>query len=338
MIRSITHLVDDSTAGGVTRCLDFITNSPALMQTGDHKVTVVRRGQLSAPQLDADVIVSHLSVCWKNLPFFLALRANHPRTPLVHVEHSYSERFVAMHVTNRDRFETLMRSVLSIFDRVVAVSEQQAQWMKRKGYCPGGRISLIESCVDLSAFLAAPAPEPKAPRVIGAIGRADTQKGFDILIDAFQDSRLADMELHLYGDGAEMAKLKARAKGKRNIVFKGFTNDPAAAIAACDLIAMPSRWEPFGIVAVEAMAARRPLVCSRVDGTATHIAGGAIDVVTNTPEGWAERLSQLATVDLSLARNRGRIYAQAAQKRFVDAWNRLIHEVTETEQDFAQAA
>jgi glycosyltransferase involved in cell wall biosynthesis len=325
MYYSIVHLVDDATVGGVTRTVEFVAGSPELARTGVHKIVKVRRGQLSAPKFSADLVVSHLSVSWRNLPFFAALRAAYPRTPLVHIEHSYSERFVAMNVKHSARFETLMRSVMAIFDRVVAVSETQGQWMRRKGYCPGGRVDLIESCADITPFLDTVPRGKVAPKVIGVIGRAEVQKGVDILVEAFQDDALNHLELHIYGDGGELKALKAQAKGRANIVFKGFTSDPAAAMAACDVIAMPSRWEPYGIVAVEAMAAGRPVLCSRVDGTDTHIAGGALEVAQNTASGWVAMLSNLETLNLELAVARGRLHARAARKRFINAWTDLIH-------------
>ena len=325
MYYSIVHLVDDATVGGVNRLLDFISDSPELARSGVHKVVKVRRGQLSAPKFNADIVVSHLSVSWVSLPLFAALRATYAKTPLVHIEHSYSERFVALHVKNTDRFETLMRTVMAMFDHVIAVSATQGRWLKRKGYCPSGRVTVIESCVDLTPFFATLPRATATPRVIGVVGRAELQKGLDVLIDAFKDDRLNHLELHVYGDGSQLGALKTQAAGRANIVFKGFTNTPAAAMAACDVIAMPSRWEPYGLVALEAMAASRPVVCSRVDGTDTHIAGGAIEVAKNTPDAWVEVLSDLPNMNLDLAKTRGRIHAQAARKRFIDAWNMLIH-------------
>ena len=338
MYYSIVHLVDDASLGGVNRMLDFIGGSPELARTGLHKIVRVRRGQLSAPKFSADMVVSHLSICWANLPLFAALRAAHPRTPLVHIEHSYCERFVALAVKNTDRFETLMRSVMAIFDHVVAVSETQGRWLKRKGYCPGGRLIVIEPCVDLVPFFATLPRAVGNPRIVGVVGRAEDQKGLDILVEAFRDDRLKYLELHIYGGGSLLEALKTQAGNHANIVFKGFTNNPAAAMAACDVIAMPSRWEPYGLVALEAMAASRPLVCSRVDGLDTHIAGGAIEVATNTPGGWVEVLSALPNIDLDLATTRGRLTAQAARKRFIVAWTDLIQKVARTQDDERLAA
>jgi glycosyltransferase involved in cell wall biosynthesis len=297
VIHSIVHLVDDASAGGVNRTIDFLANLPALQDIAVQTVVRVERGQLSAPAVDADLIVSHLSVCWANLPLLTALRADNPTTPMVHWEHSYCERFVAQHVTNRDRFHALLRSAYALFDRVGAVSETQRAWLARVGACSPEALVRIEPCVDLAPFAALPDPAGRTPRVVGAIGRLAEQKGFDILVRAFQSPRLDHLTLHVYGDGPDRSALEVLAQGSRNVVFEGFAADPAAAMAKCDLVAMPSRWEPYGLVAIEAMAAGRPLLTTRCDGLADHIRNGAIDVGQNTPGAWVDALVELSQDD-----------------------------------------
>jgi glycosyltransferase involved in cell wall biosynthesis len=291
-------------------------------------VIPVRRGQLTAPQVAADIIVSNLSINWANMPLFASLRATHPNTPLVHIEHSYSEKFVAMHVENRDRFDTLMRAAYSFFDRVVAVSEPQRRWIARREFCPARRLITIVPASDLAPFLALQNRPLPGKQIVGVIGRLDLQKGVDILIDAFKRPALAEHQLHIYGQGPDLEALTAQAADMTNVVFKGFAPNPAEAVAACDIIAMPSRWEPYGLVAVEAMAAGRPLVCSRVDGLAMAIAGGGIDVGENTPDGWATKLSMLSQSDVTEAASKGPAHALAMHKAFVAGWTRLIDELS----------
>jgi glycosyltransferase involved in cell wall biosynthesis len=334
---SIIHLVEDCADDRITDGLDFLAAKSA--DSSHHQVVRVRRGQLSAPKVTADVIVSHLSVCWTNLPLFTALRAVYPSTPLVHVEHRHGERFVALNVKRARRFETLTRSAMAIFDHVVAVSAGQAQWMRRKAYGHGDHISVLSACADLGIFLDVLPRVSGAPRVIGAIGALETQQGFDILVQAFQDPRLAQLELHIHGAGSQRDALKAMAKGQDNVVFKGSVVDPAAALAACDVVAMPSRWDADGMSALEAMAASRPVVCSHTDGAEAHIRAGAIEVGCNTPQSWADILSRLSSFDLSGAKARGRSYAQDCKKRHLQAWTDLIDEgVVEGTEDEKLAA
>lgn len=284
---AVTHLVDDASFGGVNRMLEALQ----VLDSGTrHTIVRVNRGALKLPAISADIIVSHLSASWRNLPLMTALRGNHPDTPMIHVEHSYSERFAALNVTNRDRFDTLLRTVYALFDVVVAVSEAQGRWLARKGYVDPGALRVIPPCVDLEPFRTAGAAREPGRRIVGAIGRFHPQKGLDVLIAAFAALGRSDVTLHLYGAGPEAEALEAMAASLPNVEMKGFAADPSAAIAACDVIAIPSRWEPYGLVALEAMAAGRPVLCPRVDGLADHIANGAVEIGANTVENWKEAL------------------------------------------------
>ncbi|MCF1502427.1 glycosyltransferase family 4 protein [Afifella sp. H1R] len=338
MIHAIAHLIDDASFGGINRMLEYMEASPDLAKIADHRIVRVRRGQLTAPPLGADLIVSHLSVNWANLPMLTALRAAYPTTPIIHVEHSYSERFVALHVEKRDRFTALLRTAYALFDEVVAVSETQGAWMLRRGFCPEGGLKVIEPCVELAPFLAVEGHREGPDIVIGAIGRFDLQKGFDILIDAFQVLERTDVELHLYGDGPDLNDLKARAKNNPKIVFKGYTSDVPEAMAACDAIALPSRWEPYGLVAIEAMAADRPVLCPRHDGLVGHIAAGARDIGENSVTGWAAAIERLDVEELREPNAKTRTHAAEAGERFAKAWSSLVGRVLSKEDEEAGAA
>ncbi len=78
---------------------------------------------------------------------------------------------------------------------------------------------------------------------------------------------------------------------------------------------------------MEAMASSQPIICARVDGTDAHISGGAIDIGSNTPEGWADMLSQLPSLDLEMAVLRGHVHAHRARRRFIMAWNALVDRI-----------
>lgn len=267
----IVHLVDDASPGGVVR---FLSRLATAAELPEQAIVPVKRGRWSAPDLDACVIVSHLSVSWRNLPMLMAIRAKYPGTPLIHVEHSYSPAFVDLHVRRQERFLTLLRVVYALFDKVVAVSETQAAWMRDKLLVPEHALASIPPVTDLSRFLSVPALSYPVRR-FGGIGRLDPQKGFDVLIEAFKLSKGADLRLQIFGDGPDRERLYALAADDGRISFRGFV-DPVAAMSECDAIAMPSRYEPFGLVALEGRAAGRLTMTSGVDGLADQAAEGAV--------------------------------------------------------------
>lgn len=337
MKNSVVHIVDDNSWGGVNRLLNCLENAPFGLVHDNHKILRIARGTRKPPGISADIIVSHMAICWKNIPFFSALRSTYPETPLVHIEHSYSERYVALNVTKRDRFDDLLNLSYALFDRIVAVSTPQKDWLARRGYCQQDQLVTIPSCVNLTPFQLISNRTPEGPVTVGAIGRFHEQKGFDILVDAFAKHLPDDIQLHLIGDGPEREVLKQKALGRKNIKFIGPTSDPAEAMADCDVVAMPSRWEPYGLVALEAMTALRPVLCANVDGLKQHVEGGAIAVDENTIEGWARLLKGL--VDRRVVNELPRGFGTAnAEWAFIHNWNMIVHELINLEQSNQKAA
>jgi glycosyltransferase involved in cell wall biosynthesis len=97
-----------------------------------------------------------------------------------------------------------------------------------------------------------------------AIGRLSRQKGFDVLIRALAKVP-GKWRLDIYGGGAEHDALKAliESSGLESRVFlRGHTNDPYRVLDEADWLMMPSRFEGFGVVLVEALARGVPALAS----------------------------------------------------------------------------
>ncbi|MEP1613472.1 MAG: glycosyltransferase [Roseobacter sp.] len=319
----VVHLVDDTTAGGVMRVLEHITTSPEMALTAAHMLRVVDRRDLFLGSVDADVIVSHLSISWRRLPMFLTLRASNPKIPMVHVEHSYTENFVAINVLHRKRFASLLRTSYALFDRVVAVSHAQGGWLKKRRYVSEAALHVIQSCTDMSSFrnLAPPQADRK---IIGAIGRLDRQKGFDTLITAFRQCPDRDIALHIYGEGSEEKTLRLLADEDPRIHFKGFVQDPMTAMSSVDVVAMPSRWEAYGLVAIEALCAGRKLLVNDLDGMVDHIPLGAQVVEANSVTAWRTAINRLNENSYHSSPNTEISQGRALEMRFANRWGDLL--------------
>jgi glycosyltransferase involved in cell wall biosynthesis len=99
------------------------------------------------------------------------------------------------------------------------------------------------------------------------IARLRPVKGIDDLISAIALLTDRAVRLIVLGTGPEEQRLRAHAAALRAPVdFVGYQDDIAPWLAAADVVAMPSRRESFGLVAIEAMAAGRPLVACAVGG------------------------------------------------------------------------
>ncbi|MBY9067985.1 glycosyltransferase family 4 protein [Hyphomonas sp. WL0036] len=98
------------------------------------------------------------------------------------------------------------------------------------------------------------------------VGRLDPVKGVDTLIRAFRKIDRSDIRLAIVGDGSETEALKALAGPDCRISFAGYSKAPADWYNAADLVVMPSRHEPFALVALEAMSCNTPLLASDLEG------------------------------------------------------------------------
>lgn len=335
----VAHLVDDENWGGITRGLAFLSRQPELCRIATHNVVPVKAGSLRAPQIDADVIVSHLTVSWRSLPQLTALRARYAGTPIAHVEHSYTEGFVAGNVANRLRFHTLLRAAYALFDEIAAVSAAQADWIIARGLAPRERVNLLRSCAGVSDFLSL--PQAGGPvRHFAAIGRFAPQKGFDMLIPAFRAVARPDVTLTFVGDGEMREKLVALAQGDARIHFSGYSNSPATLLERFDAVLMPSRYEAYGLVALEAMAGGRSLLVSGVDGLADHVARGATLCAGRAVADWTAAIEAMAALDSHEAAARRQLARAAvaqAEQDYVLGYKQLLRRLV-TPQTTGQSA
>ena len=112
-------------------------------------------------------------------------------------------------------------------------------------------------------------------RVIVVVSRLRHEKGIDVLIRSIDAVAGDDVHLVIAGSGPEETALRDLAAAARVPVhFLGHRDDTALWLQAADVIAIPSRRESFGRVTLEAMAAAKPIVASRVGGLAEAIIDG----------------------------------------------------------------
>lgn len=232
----------------------------------------------------ADVVHTHLFAgdTWGRLA---AVLARHPC--VVTTEH------------NVDRDETWQRGVrrtLAPVSRVVvAVSEAAARHVE------GAReVRVIPNGVDLARF-GAPHVGRDGRHVL-AVGRRVPQKGFDVLIEALPD----DMSLHVAGEGPfHVEHPRVRWLGRRE--------DVPALLAEADILAVPSRWEGFGLAAVEGMAAGVPVVASAVDGLVEVVGSAGLLVPAEDPAALRGALQRLRDDD-ALRRRLGEAGRERARR------------------------
>lgn len=165
-------------------------------------------------------------------------------------------------------------------DRLLACSESVRRHVIERVGVPAERVELLLNGVDLARY-AAPRDRQVARRaleiepgaqVVGVVGRIAQQKGQDTLIRAARQilAHAPNTIFLLAGAPDEQAQLDrlmqlAAAEGvAERVRLLGYISDMPLVYAALDVLAVPSRWEGFGLILVEAMAAGVPIVATRV--------------------------------------------------------------------------
>lgn len=116
---------------------------------------------------------------------------------------------------------------------------------------------------------------PEDATVVLLLSRMHPKKGVETLLKAA--AQLPDIYLWLAGDGPNIGEYKSLCTQMGlddRVRFLRWRNDRAALLAACDICALPSRYEPFGTVMAEAWHAGIPLVAARAAGPAAYVDHG----------------------------------------------------------------
>lgn len=165
-------------------------------------------------------------------------------------------------------FHWVENATLGSFRHFIAVSDDLADELRRR--VPGADVHVIPNGVDAAAY-AFPRPVPSEVPTVLSLGRLDVgQKGQDVLLEAFARLRgHRPVRLVVAGDGPDEKMLRDKAAHlgiQDSITWVGRVTGTAKweLLASATVVAMPSRYETFGMVALEALATGTPVVGSDI--------------------------------------------------------------------------
>lgn len=202
-------------------------------------------------------------------------------TPIIGITHSYSTRHILK------------------CNYIIALDQLLKQHLINSGY-PESQIFIVPNMINTLPRRLNNFSQKKTEYVIGALGRFVPEKGFNYLIEAI--SILRDKKYHVKlligGAGPLEIQLRKLARGlniDKNVEFIGWVNDKESFFKTVDIFCIPSVFETFGIVALEAMSHQVPIVATKTAGASQIFEAGSDALITNTAsnQGLADNIAYL---------------------------------------------
>jgi len=212
----------------------------------------------------------------------------------------------------------LVSLVLSRLSARCAVSEAARRNVAR---FTRGDFEVLFNGIDLGRYRSEPRRLASDPTIL-FVGRHERRKGLAVLLDAVSQMSNPPM-LWVAGHGPATAELSARHPGSARLEWLGpiGEEEKVERLLAADIFCAPSLGgESFGIVLLEAMAARCSVVASDIDGYREAANGHALLVSPNDPRSLAVALEQ-AVADATSGTRRSSVEALDSARRFVEQWS-----------------
>ncbi len=298
-----------------------------------------------------DVIHSHY---WMSGLAAMPLADRWGGTPIVQMFHTLGEmkNRIAKSPDERETPERIAaeKRVLARADRVVVATLAEQTQLRFLYKASDRKLEVIPPGVDTSHFYPIPADEAKqflglkpGNRMVLFVGRIEPLKGVDTLIRAMACLKLKDRarpeHLAIIGGDpdvdpqkmtAEMARLQKLSDDlcmSKMVVFLGKRGQDTLPYyySAAEVLVMPSHYESFGMVALEAMACGTPVIASDIGGLGFLVQDGetGFTIPDGEPDTMCEKLSLLLS-DRELRTRMGQRAAEVAQTY---SWDKIARQI-----------
>lgn len=196
--------------------------------------------------------------------------------PVVATCHNWVGGTAALGIYNH-----LDRMALKKFNALAAVSDRVAQRLLAFGV-PAEKIRTIANGIDVNAFeRAQPLPllNAEGSTVVGMVARLDMQKGFEYLLQAARElcNAFPALKVVIVGEGPDRDKIEEMIQQyglQSSVMLAGQQSNMPGVYAAMDIFVLPSLNEGLPMTVLEAMAASKPVIATRVGAIPSVIRDG----------------------------------------------------------------
>ena len=274
----------------------FAGKVPPSLRTVFFAVQLIAHGIWQKPDL---VIATHLN--FTVAAYWLKRLTGIPYMTIAHgVE--------AWNITNVRRQKALKHA-----DKILAVSNYTRERLLQEQDLNPDRVSLLYNTFDSDRFSIKPKPdyllkryglEPDRPVIltVNRLASQESYRGYDRLIEALPQIRqhIPDVRYIIVGKGDDRPRLERsiqQANLQDCVTLAGFVSDEElpAYYQLCDLFAMPSKLEGFGIVYLEALASGKPVLGGNQDGAIDALRQGELGVLVD-PDDVSEIASNIVAI------------------------------------------
>lgn len=298
--------------GGIEQA--FVNSVQAIDQYSDfHQLPIVDEKSTVTGRLNSDIRTIRQFADWDPIGIYALYRHIHQINPDLILCHGNRPLKMVLRLKQFNKIGTSkvvgfchnfsIKHLLKA-DAIISVSKYIMDHHLIKSGFGVDRIFHIPNMIDLNHYQTVSPKIRINPIVIGAMGRFVKKKGFDDLIRASKiliDQGI-NLKVILGGGGEEQQNLDSLVKEldlKDSIQFIGWVHDKHAFYQQLDLFCLPSREEPFGIIALDTLAYGCPMIATRTSGPQEFLVDGKNAILCDSanPESLASAIERAIAID-----------------------------------------
>ncbi|TJY43457.1 glycosyltransferase family 4 protein [Cohnella pontilimi] len=218
----------------------------------------MRSIQKKMNEINPDIVHVHGTFAGFFLRTLLFLKRKRPA--VIYCSHGWA--FLMDTLPWKRRLFAWVEKVLSLrTDFIINISQHEYQMAMNYGLPPDKSVVVYNGVSDALPANRLPIAVKKDKINLLFVGRFDRQKGFDLLLEVFNENQFPNVNLYLIGD---TVLKRVDYQYPDSAVKIGWVDNSEIDryMQACDALIVPSRWEGFGLVAIEALRNKKPVIAS----------------------------------------------------------------------------